>query len=356
MFLTFYGLREQPFGVTPDPRFLYLSEKNAQTLASLLYGIESDLGFTALIAQPGLGKTTLLFHIMERFRNSALTAFLFETQCNSAGLLKYFLQELDVPPTDNDPVTMHQEIQQVLSNAAVSGRRVILIVDESQNLDVSVLETIRLLSNFETRRSKLLHIILAGQPSLAKRFKKPELVQLQQRIALTGWLHPLAPDEVGRYIEHRLRVAGRSGASPFNEAATETIARHSGGIPRTINRICFNALSVGYSMGKNEIDEAVVEEATSELGMQLPAWQQYAAGSSAQSSASNGTAPRISVVPIVERVPETAASSPIAPTDPGSQQPLLPRTARKAIVVVGGEVRAVAVAAKDSASAGDVQD
>jgi general secretion pathway protein A len=349
MFLTFYGLREQPFGVTPDPRFLYLSGTNGETLASQLYGIQSNLGFTALIGQPGLGKTTFLFHIMERFRNSAVTAFLFETQCNSTGLLKYFLQELGVESTDNDPVTMHRQIQQVLADAAVSGRRVILIVDEAQNLDASVLETIRLLSNFETKRSKLLHIILAGQPLLAKRLSQPELVQLEQRVALTGWLNPLPTDEVGRYVEHRLRAAGLKTASPFSEKAIEMIAMHSGGVPRKINRTCFNSLSIGYKSGKHEIDEGVVEEGICELGPQLQARQKVA--NLSPDPAANGTATHISVLPVAERRPEPADAFSDSATDAVSQQSLLTRTARKkAIVAVGGEIRVVAVAANDSVS------
>ena len=136
MFLNFYGLREQPFGVTPDPRYLYLFGIHGQTLASLLYAIESNLGFSALIAQPGLGKTTLLFHILEKFRSSAVTAFVFQTQCNSTGFVKYVLQELDIQLADSDQATMHQQLEQALVNAALSGRQVILIIDEAQNLVV----------------------------------------------------------------------------------------------------------------------------------------------------------------------------------------------------------------------------
>ena len=354
MFLNFYGLREQPFGVTPDPRYLYFFGIHGQTLASLLYAIESNLGFSALIAQPGLGKTTLLFHILEKFRSSAVTAFVFQTQCNSTGFVKYVLQELDIQLADSDQATMHQQLEQALVNAALSGRQVILIIDEAQNLDVQVLETVRLLSNFETRRSKLLHVILAGQPSLAKQLDRPELAQLRQRIAVTGWLHPLGPDEVGRYIEHRLRVAGLIAASPFGEAAIEMIAINSGGIPRNINRICFNALSIGYSMGRNEIDEELVEEAASGFGPQLQAWPQHVSGSSADLSTTNGVV-HGSVLPVVERTPEPAAA-PV--TDDGSQQPLPVRTARKRLIITaGGEFRTAAFTENDSASEGQgVQD
>jgi type II secretory pathway predicted ATPase ExeA len=265
MFLSFYKLREQPFGVTPDHRFLYESETHKATLASLMYGIESDLGFTALFAEPGMGKTTLLFRILEGLRSSALTAFIFQTQCSSKDLLKYLLQELEVETVDNDPVVLHQQIQQVLVKAARTGRRVILIVDEAQNLDVSVLETVRLLSNFETPRAKLLHTILSGQPQLATRLARPEMVQLRQRIAMTSRLDPLTPGEVALYIEHRLRVAGLAGDSPFNHSALEAIASWSGGIPRKINRVCFNSLTIGCSLDKTAIDKGIVEKAISDF-------------------------------------------------------------------------------------------
>jgi general secretion pathway protein A len=269
MFLSFYKLREQPFGVTPDPRFLYESEIHRTTLDSLLYGIQSDLGFTALLAEPGMGKTTLLFRILEKFRSTALTAFIFQTQCSSQDLLKYILQELEVETADNDPVALHQQIQQVLAKAARTGRRVILIVDEAQNLDVSVLETVRLLSNFETPQTKLLHTILSGQPQLATRLARPEMAQLQQRIAVTSRLYPLTPDEVALYIDHRLRVAGLTGDSPFSHSAIETIAAWSGGIPRKINRVCFNALTMGCSLGKIEIGTEVVEKAVTGFGARV---------------------------------------------------------------------------------------
>ena len=265
MFPSFYNLREQPFGVTPDPRYLYLSGTHGRIISSLLYGINCDLGFTALIGEPGTGKTTLLFHILRSFR-TALTAFLFETQCNSNGLLRYLLQELDVPIADNDPVALHEQLKEVLASAALSGRRVILIIDEAQNLDLSVLETVRLLSNFETPRAKLLHVILSGQPDLALRLARPELAQLQQRIGKTNWLMPLAPEDVACYIEHRLRVAGCTGTRPFSDAAVDMIAAESRGIPRVINRISFNALSLGYSLRKTEIDAAIVEQAVSDCG------------------------------------------------------------------------------------------
>ena len=167
MFLNYYGLREQPFGVTPDPRFLYLSPAHREALASLVYGIESGLGFLALIATPGMGKTTLLFHLLEKFRTSARTAFLFPTQCNSREFMRFLLAELGYGSDDQDFVRMHEEFNKRLLQEARAGNRFIVVIDEAQNLEPSVLETVRLLSDFETPRAKLMHIILAGQPELS---------------------------------------------------------------------------------------------------------------------------------------------------------------------------------------------
>src|SRR5580700_8374223 len=149
MFLSYYGLREQPFGVTPDPRFLYLSPAHREALASMVYGIEAGRGFISLIAPPGMGKTTLLFHLLERFRASARTAFLFQTQCNSREFMRFLLSELSCESgAGQDPVAMHDEFNRLLLQEARAGRRCIIIVDEAQNLDPTVLETIRLLSDF----------------------------------------------------------------------------------------------------------------------------------------------------------------------------------------------------------------
>src|ERR1035438_5582910 len=208
MFLDFYGLREQPFGVTPDPRFLYLSPAHREALASMVYGIEAGRGFIGLIAPPGMGKTTLLFHLLEKFRSSARTAFLFQTQCNSREFMRFLLAELGYETGDHDFVRMHEEFNQHLLREAKAGNRFIVVVDEAQNLDPSVLETIRLLSDFETPQAKLLQIVLAGQPELADKLASRNLAQLRQRISLGSGLKPLSVDDTRNYIQHRLRVAG----------------------------------------------------------------------------------------------------------------------------------------------------
>jgi general secretion pathway protein A len=265
MFLEFYGLREQPFGVTPDPRFLYLSPAHREALASLYYGIESGRGFLALIAKPGMGKTTLLFHLLEKFRHSARTVFLFQTQCSSREFMRFLLAELGVDSHDQDFVRMHEEFNKVLLQEARAGRRFILVVDEAQNLDATVMETVRLLSDFETPRAKLLQIILSGQPELADKLASRNMPQLRQRVSLLNKLMPLSVDETRRYIEHRLSVCGHHGPLPFSAEALERVARFTEGIPRNINNFCFNALSLGCALRQPVIDLTLVEEVIQDL-------------------------------------------------------------------------------------------
>lgn len=265
MFLEFYGLREQPFGVTPDPRFLYLSPAHREALASLYYGIEAGRGFLALIAKPGMGKTTLLFQLLEKFRGNARTAFVFQTQCSSREFMRFLLAELGFESHEQDFVRMHDEFNKLLLQEARAGRRFIIVVDEAQNLEPSVLETIRLLSDFETPRAKLLQIILAGQPELADKLATSKLSQLRQRISLLNGLQPLSIEESSNYIQHRLKMAGSMGAPLFAPAAMHAIAQFTEGIPRNINNFCFNALSLGCALRQRVIGLSVVEEVISDL-------------------------------------------------------------------------------------------
>ncbi|SPF43892.1 conserved hypothetical protein [Candidatus Sulfotelmatobacter kueseliae] len=269
MFLEFYGLREQPFGVTPDPRFLYLSPGHREALASVYYGIEAGRGFMALIAKPGMGKTTLLFHLLERFRHNARTAFVFQTQCNSRELMRLLLAELGVGMESHgqDFVSMHEEFNRLLLQEARAKRRFIVVIDEAQNLDASVMETVRLLSDFETPQAKLLQIVLSGQPELADKLASPRLAQLRQRVSLLSRLTPLSADETRKYIEYRLNVAGHSGPVPFSEEALQAIARFGEGIPRSINNLCFNLLSLGCALRQRVVDKSVVDEVMNDLDM-----------------------------------------------------------------------------------------
>ena len=261
MFLNFYNLREQPFGVTPDPRFLYLSPAHREALACMYYGIDAERGFVALIAKPGMGKTTLLFQLLQRFRATARTAFLFQTQCSSREFMRFLLLELGCEiNAEQDLVSMHEQFNRCLLQEAHADRRFIVVIDEAQNLEPSVLETIRLLSDFETPQAKLLQIVLSGQPELADKLARPSLRQLRQRVSMLSTLSPLPLVEVARYINHRLRAAGRPDAPLFTEAAAQMVAEMSEGIPRNINNICFNALSLGCAVRQKTIDVDILRQ------------------------------------------------------------------------------------------------
>jgi general secretion pathway protein A len=273
MFLDFYKLREQPFGVTPDPRFLYFSPGHREALASLFYGIETGRGFLSLIAEPGMGKTTLLFQLLQRWKGYVHSAFLFQTQCDSRELVRYLLDDLGLKSDGEDIVRMHSELNDFLYRETKAGRRVVVFIDEAQNLSDTVLETVRLLSDFEAPDKKLLQIILAGQPELEQRLARPGLAQLRQRIAIRSRLDRLPPDEVIRYVDYRLRVAGYEGPGLFTRGALGLIAERSRGIPRLINNICFNALSLGCAQQQSQIDSELVEEAAKDLAMGIPAPQ-----------------------------------------------------------------------------------
>ncbi len=268
MFLRFYGLDEQPFSVTPDPRFLYMGPAQQEAYASLVYGIETGRGFMALIAAPGLGKTTLVLRLMERLRDSAVTAFLSQTHTNSWEFLKNLLLDLNVKPTGKDLSDLQGQLRDVLIQGLQSGRRIVLVIDEAQNLDDSVLEMIRMLSNFETPEAKLLQTVMVGQPPLADKLARPHLVQLRQRISIITRFPPLRADEVGKYIHHRLRVAGHKGGSLFTPGAMGLIARYSRGVPRIINNLCFNALSLGYAKGQKRVDESTLREVIADLNLE----------------------------------------------------------------------------------------
>ena len=305
MYLKFYGLREEPFGVTPDPRFLCATPTYQEAQATLEYGIRSGRGFTALIARPGMGKTTLLFHLLERYSRVARTAFIFLTQCDSREFMRYLMSELGASTGETDFVRLQEQFGQLLVREAQAGKKVIAVVDEAQNLDVSVLETVRLLSDFETPRAKLLHIILTGQPELADRLASAALLQLRQRISHLVRLEPLNAAEVNRYIDHRLRLAGYSGAPLFTAEARAAIAQRSEGIPRTINNLCFNALSLGCALQRRSIGADILAEVSADLDFEGLRTQQEEAKEAADQRAA---AP----VAAAARRPQKAAEPAIA--------------------------------------------
>lgn len=268
MFLEHFGLREQPFGVTPDPRFLYLSDTHREALASLYYGIESGRGFLALIATPGAGKSTLLFYLLERLQNVAHTAFLFQTQCSPREFMRSLLADLGLEDSGDDIAGMQSRLNDFLIEESRRGRRFVLVVDEAQGLSDSVLETVRMLSNFETPRTKLMQIIFAGQPELAHRLTSPHLVQLRQRVSIVARLQSLTLDETEKYIAHRLKIAGRTGPQLFDRGALATIHTHSLGIPRNINNLCFQALTLAFANSEKTVNASIVQEMLSDLDLE----------------------------------------------------------------------------------------
>jgi general secretion pathway protein A len=266
--LDYYKLQEQPFGVTPDSRFVFLTSSHKEALNSLVYGIESGCGFVALIADPGLGKTTLLYQTLDILRDNARIVFLFQTISTPLDLLRALLSGLGVRELRGNLVEMQIMLKELLSEQYRAGKRVVLVIDEAQNLDDSVLELVRMLSNFETERDKLIQIVLAGQPGLEKNIASPELVQLRQRVSIFARLKPLTPEETSLYVAHRLRTAGYSfDTALFTKDALAIIAQVSEGIPRNINNLCFNAMSLGSALQQKPIDRDILRQVIADLDL-----------------------------------------------------------------------------------------
>ena len=220
--LDFFGLREQPFGVTPDPRYLYFSPSHREAFASLIYAIQAKRGFSALIAEPGMGKTSLLFHLLEKLQNSTRTAFLFQPEPDQQGLLRSLLVDLGINVGLKSVSHMHEALNQILLQESQTGRHFVLVIDEAQDLEDSVLESVRLLSNFETPHAKLMHIVLAGQPTLANRLVKPELGQLRQRIAAWAGLHTVYGGGMLRIYRSSTQSGRVSGRKPLPSCSETT--------------------------------------------------------------------------------------------------------------------------------------
>jgi len=268
MVLDFYKLQELPFNNAPDPRYLYASSTHREALASLLYAVKSGCGFTAMIAKPGMGKTTLLFQALDQLRDKATTVFLFQTLCTPQEFLRAILVDLGVQQTEGTLFELQVKFNDFLVEHARSGKPVILVIDEAQNLDDSVLEVVRMLSNFQISTGQFLQIVLSGQPQLAEKLETPKLVQLRQRIPVVARLKPFSADETALYIDHRLRTSGYEQGKPlFTRSAVELIATYSGGIPRNINNLCFNALSLGCALKRKVIDADVIHEVIGDLDL-----------------------------------------------------------------------------------------
>lgn len=264
----YFNLAEEPFGVTANPRFLYMSQQHLEAAASLAYGTETNRGFLALIAKPGMGKTSLLYQYLDWLRQRARTAFIFRTDCDSREFMTQMIRDLGIDVSGKDFPAMHDALNQLLLNEMKAGRRLIVVIDEAQNLEEKVLESVRLLSNFETPLAKLIQIVLAGQPQLAEKLAKPSLAQLRQRISLIVRIEPFSPHEVNRYIDHRLQVAGCTDVSLFDKDARLLIAERSHGIPRNINNLCFLSMALACALKRRVIDKEIVLEVLSDLSLE----------------------------------------------------------------------------------------
>ncbi len=267
-FLEHFGFIEQPFGVTLDPRFLHLGPQHREALASLVCATEENRGFIALIAPPGMGKTTLLFQCLESLRHKARTAFLFQRTCNTTDLMRYLLADLGIATSARDLPELNELLNGVLTEEMRGGRRFVLVIDEAQNLSPQVLESVRLLSNFETPWMKLMQIVLAGQPQLATQLARPSMAQLRQRISSFIRLEPFTAEETNAYINHRLWVAGHADANLFTVGARTLIAEHSGGIPRNINNLCYQSLMLAHAAGKRQVRAEMICEVISDLAVE----------------------------------------------------------------------------------------
>lgn len=265
MYTEFYGLREKPFSLSPDPRFLFLSDSHREALAHLLYGIEQGEGFIAITGEVGTGKTTLCRTLLQRLEPGSEVAFLFNPQLSGIELLQAIDAEFGLETEGKSRRELMDQLNRFLLTKRQEGRRVLLLIDEAQNLDREALEQVRLLSNLETDTTKLIQIILLAQPELDAMLETPELRQLRQRINVRWRLGPLSQTETRDYVRHRLRVAAGGAREIFSELALREVHRRSGGVPRVINRLCDRALLAGYAAGAKEIGLGTVAEAQREL-------------------------------------------------------------------------------------------
>lgn len=259
MYHNFYGLRESPFALTPDPKYLFLSEAHKEALASMTYGVQERKGFVLILGEAGTGKTTLIRHILGQLGTNIRSVFIFNSVGSFNNLLEMMFRDLDLSTDRRRRGSMVDTLNEYLLLETAAGRYVVLIIDEAQHLSSVVLEEIRMLSNLETASSKLLQIILVGQPELAEKLGSLNLRQLRQRISLVTELTPLTFDETVRYIAHRLEVAGHKGDGMFTRGALAEIYRVSGGIPRLINVICDQSLVMGYGAGAHRITRRIVK-------------------------------------------------------------------------------------------------
>jgi general secretion pathway protein A len=265
MYTEFYGLKAKPFSLTPDPRFLFLSESHREALAHLLYGIEQGEGFIAITGEVGTGKTTLFRSLLQQLGPNTEVAFVFNPILSGEELLRTVSIEFGLITQGYSRADLNDQLNQFLLQTSREGRRALLVVDEAQNLDPATLEEIRLLSNLETSSSKLIQIVLLGQPELDELLDSRELRQLRQRITVRWSLSPLNTAETREYVRHRLRVAAGRECNLFTDKALREVQRRARGIPRLINVLCDRAMLVGYAAGVPMMGPDAISRAAREI-------------------------------------------------------------------------------------------
>ncbi|HJS74625.1 MAG TPA: AAA family ATPase [Vicinamibacteria bacterium] len=269
MYEAFYGFREKPFNLTPDPKFLYLSGKHNEAFAHLEFGLRQRGGFIVVTGEVGTGKTTLCRYFLERLDESTFSAFILYPALGTTELLRSVNRDLGIardPSGKQSDKDLIDDLHQFLLRARARGKNTVLVIDEAQNLSRDVLEQVRLISNLETAKEKLIQIVLIGQPELNDLLAQRDLRQLAQRITARYHLNPLGQEEMTQYIRHRLAVAGGIGRVHFTNGAISRIHRYSSGVPRLINLVCDRSLLAGFVLEKGRIDRSVVRRAVKELG------------------------------------------------------------------------------------------
>jgi general secretion pathway protein A len=270
VYLEHYGLVRAPFEMTPDPAFLYLGEAHREGLATLVYAVRARKGFVMLTGEVGTGKTTLLHALLAQLDPQTASAFIFNPRLATRDFFRLVLDEYGIEEGGNSKAEFLIALNRFLIERLERDLPTLLIVDEAQNLSPELLEEIRLLSNLETHRSKLVQIMLVGQPELKQMLAQPGLRQLRQRIAMQYQLRPFGERETREYVAARLRLAGHTGEEIFRTSALRTIHRVTGGVPRLVNILCDSVMLLGFARGWTVLGREAVLEAARDLELQVP--------------------------------------------------------------------------------------
>jgi len=266
MYQKFFGLKDSPFNVNPDPRYLYMTKQTQEALAGLTYGIQNRKGFILLTGEVGTGKTTLLNQLLDWLRAQRMsTAFIFNSRLDVNQLFDFIMADFEIPCESREKSVVLMRLNSWLLERYRTGGTAVLIIDEAQNLSTDILEEIRLLTNLETTTQKLIQIVLSGQPELEEKLKLPQLRQLRQRITMRCRTAPLTLDETFRYVAERLRIGGANGEAIFSKEAVQTVHNYSRGIPRVVNALCEHSLIDAYVDGVRPVPAQIVEEVAREF-------------------------------------------------------------------------------------------